>query len=231
MKQHGVQEAYLKKFEEKGRIWSYGKVGDKPRHIPAKKCTMEIDFQPEKLDSIQNNNIERPAINIIRSLYQGEGINDEQALKLFAWSELHLIRSQKFRSHETVDYNEEYELLLDVENKFSFYYNYVSVYKCTEDEYFVTSDNPVLELSINEITIRIFVISPQMLVMMSPKSGYPTTEINFTEMINSSIYANRYEYVFSHKKSLPLETFEKNAKKYSLTGKMKNQHFGITSNS
>ncbi|MGO3346467.1 MAG: hypothetical protein ACTIM4_14645 [Marinomonas sp.] len=221
----------MKKFEEKGRIWSYGKVGSRPRHIPARKCTMEVDFQPEELDSIQNNNIERPAIKIICSLYQGEGINDEQALKLFAWSELHLIRNQKFRSQETVDYNKEYELLLDVENKFSSYYSYVSVYKCTEGEYFITSDNPVLEIFINEIIIRIFVISPQMLVMMSPNSDYPITEINFTEMINSLIYANRYEYIFSHKKSLPLETFEKNAKKYNLTGKMKTQHFGIKNNS
>jgi hypothetical protein len=229
LKQHSVQEAYLKKFEDKGRIWAHDKVGVKPSHIPAKKCTMEIDFQNYELESLQNNSIEKPAISVIRSLNSGDELREDQALKLFAWSELHLIRNQNFRTKSEINYNQQYDSLLDAERKFSLYYNCVSVYNCNEHEFFITSDNPILELCFGGIMIRMFVISPKVLVMMSPREGFPTTEISFTEMVNSAIYANRYKYIFSHKCKLPLDLFEENAKRYSLFGTMTSQKIRLVS--
>jgi len=217
-------------FEDKGRIWSHNQKGVNPRPIPAKKCTMEIDFQSEELDFIQNNSIEKPAIDVIRKLNQGNELKDKQAFSLFAWTELHLIRNQKFRKQTDINYKEDYDFLLEAERKFSLYYKHISIYRCNNNEYFITSDNPILELCFNNIMIRVFVISPQVLVMMSPREGFPSTEISFVEMINSSIYANRYKYVFSHKTSLPLEIYEANENKYNLAGKMKKQHLKLTNN-
>ena len=228
MKQHSVQEAYLKKFEDKCRIWAHESIDMKPRHIPAKKCTMEVDFQNYELESSQNNNIEKPAIDVIRSLYLGGKLNESQAMKLFAWTELHLIRNQNFRSKPDVNYADEYDSLLEVEEKFTNYYNCISIYNCEEGEFFITSDNPVLELFIGGVIFRLFVISPKTLVMMSPRSVFPETEISFTEMINSTIYANKYKYVFSHKQELPLDLFEKNAFKFKLRNKKPSPKFRHT---
>lgn len=227
MKQHSVQEAYLKKFEDKCRIWVHEVADMKPRHVPAKKCTMEVDFQSYELESLQNNNIEKPAIDVIRSLYLGAQLNESQAMKLFAWTELHLIRNQKFRSKPDVNYADEYYSLLEIEKKFTNYYNCISIYNCQESEFFITSDNPVLELFISDIIVRLFVISPKTLVMMSPRNGFPETEISFTEMVNSTIYANKYKYVFSHKQKLPLGLFEKNATRYKLRDNKPSQNFDI----
>lgn len=216
MKQHSVQEAYLKKFEDNCRIWAHEAIDVKPRHMPAKKCTMEIDFQNYELESLQNNNIEKPAIDVIRSLYLGEKLNESEAMKLFAWTELHLIRNEKFRCKPEVNYADEYYSLAEVEKKFTNYYNCISTYNCEEDEYFITSDNPVLELFFSGIIVRLFVISPRTLVMMSPRNGFPETEISFPEMVNSTIFANKHRYVFSDKQKLPLDLFEINANKFKL---------------
>lgn len=228
MKQHSVQEAYLKKFEDKCRIWAHEEIGVKPRHIPAKKCTMEIDFQNYELESSQNNNIEKPAIDVIRSLYSGEKLNQRQAMQLFSWTELHLIRNEKFRSKTEVNYSEEYYSLLELEKKFTTYYNCISTFMCDEDEFFITSDNPVLELFFSGIIIRLFVISPKILVIMSPINGIPETEISFTEMVNSTIYANKYKYVFSDKQELPLDLFEKNASRFNLRDEKPSPKFRYT---
>ncbi|WP_350997565.1 hypothetical protein [Shewanella sp. TB7-MNA-CIBAN-0143] len=228
MKQHSVQEAYLKKFEDKCRIWVHEATDMKPRHIPAKKCTMEVDFQNYKLESSQNNNIEKPAIDVIRSLYSGGKLNESQAMKLFAWTELHLIRNEKFRYKPDVNYADEYYSLIEVEEKFANYYNCISTYNCEEGEFFITSDNPILEIFISGIIVRLFVISPKTLVMMSPRSGFPETEISFTEMINSTIYANKYKYVFSHKQELPLDLFEKNATRFKLRNNKPSPKFRYT---
>ncbi|ELB2885849.1 hypothetical protein QNE71_004535, partial [Vibrio alginolyticus] len=115
LKQHSVQEAYLKTFEDKCRIWAHEAHDVKPRHIPAKKCTVEVDFQDYELESSQNNNIEKPAIDVIRSLCSGAELDESQAMKLFAWTELHLIRNQKFRAKPEVNYADEYYSLLEVE--------------------------------------------------------------------------------------------------------------------
>jgi hypothetical protein len=76
---------------------------------------MEVDFQNYKLESSQNNNIEKPAIDVIRSLYSGGKLNESEAMKLFAWTELHLIRNEKFRYKPDVNYADEYDSLLEVE--------------------------------------------------------------------------------------------------------------------
>jgi hypothetical protein len=228
LKQHSVQEAYLKKFEDKCRIWAHEAIDVKPRHIPAKKCTMEIDFQNYELESLQNNNIEKPAIDVIRSLYLGGQLNESQAMKLFAWTELHLIRNQNFRSKPEINYADEYYSLLEVEQKFTNYYNCISTYNCEEGEFFITSDNPVLELCFSGVIVRLFVISPKTLVMMSPRNGFPETEISFTEMVNSTIYANKYKYVFSDKQELPLDLFEKNANRFKLRDKKPSPKFRYT---
>ncbi|EOX3354388.1 hypothetical protein ACPFTX_003395, partial [Vibrio cholerae] len=225
MKQHSVQEAYLKSFEDNGRIWAHEMVTKPPRHIPAKKCTMEVDFQNHDTEHFQNRNIEKPAIEVIRALQKGEPIDNDKAEKLFMWSELHLLRNQKFRSYDEMDYSKNYHYLTEIESKFRRYFCYLSVYRCSDEEYFITSDNPVMDISVNGFLVRIFSLSPDCLVLMSPIPELLKTDINFPEMVNSSLYANRYKYVFSNRRVLPLESYELNATKFRLKGSLTTQRF------
>ena len=63
--------------------------------------------------------------------------------------------------------------------------------------------------------------------MMSRNKGDITTEISFTEMVNSTMYANKYKYVFSDKQELPLDLFEKNATRFNLREIKQSPKFGI----
>ena len=65
-------------------------------------------------------------------------------------------------------------------------------------------------------------------VMMSPRSVVPETEISFTEMMNSTLYANKYKYVFSHKQELPLDLFEENAIRFKLRNNKPSPKFWYT---
>ena len=54
MNQHGIQEAYLKKFAAPGgRIWVIGKLGGKPLAKPPGQCAAEENFQSEQLEFYQ----------------------------------------------------------------------------------------------------------------------------------------------------------------------------------
>jgi hypothetical protein len=231
LKQHSIQEKYFKPFEDKGRVWAFSSVNVKPRPMPAKKCTMEINFQSEERDAEQNNTIERGAIAVIRSLRTGAKINDKQADLFISWTNLHIIRNQKFRNHSDINYNKDCDKLLDIENKFSLCYNHITRFLCSDDEFFITSDNPVIETEDKGCFFRYLTISPKEMILISQVLvSYPPkpSEISLAETVNSQLFANRHKYIYSHSDILPLERYEENFEKYNQKGNMEIQKFSIS---
>src|ERR1035437_3366157 len=120
MNQHSVQEAYLKNFCSNGQIWEHNVETKLSVRKSAKYCTSEKDFQPELLEKIQNATIESPGIKAINKLLDGGSITQEEFDLLRQWIALHIIRNQKYRNTPLIDYNSNYEKLIDIEIKFAY---------------------------------------------------------------------------------------------------------------
>jgi hypothetical protein len=232
MNQHNVQEAYLKNFCVDGRIWVYDKKVNKPISKPASQCTVEEDFQSEILEKYQNRNIESPGIKKLRKLLDGLSINENEFELIRYWTDLHIIRNQKFRNESGIDYNSYFDHLFDIENKFSLYYRYCFKYKCPNGKYLITSDNPIIEFSISGSINRILTLSPDELILFSPiNDTIKHEEIEFSEFVNSMLWAHAANCIFSNQKELPVSLFEQNIKEWNLVSAMEEIKFVIENNS
>jgi hypothetical protein len=219
MNQHSIQEAYLKNYCVDGKLWAHD-VNTKTALLKsASRCTSEEDFQSEILEKIQNDTIESPGIKSLKKLLDGKSITLKEYDLVRYWTGLHIIRNQKFRNVSNINYKSDYKKLIDIENKFSHYFPYCHKYKCDNGKYLVTSDNPILEFSVGVDIVRFLTISPEELLLFTPVNNIVHhEELEFTEMINSMLWANAYSKVFSNKKVLPYSTYEKNIKKWDMVG-------------
>lgn len=226
MDQHSIQEAYLKNFCINGRLWAYDKSNKTSKLKPASQCTTEEDFQSDILEKLQNDTIESPGIKMLRKLLEGKTINEIEFELVRYWTALHIIRNQKFRNTPSINYNNNYEQLFEVERKFSYYFQYCFAFNCNEDKFLITSDNPIQEFSVGKDVVRVFPLSPKKLLLFSPIDNYVKhDELEFTEMINSILWANSFQFVFSNQSKLPIQKYEENIKKWNMIGSLEESKF------
>lgn len=217
MDQHNVQEAYLKEFCVKGRLWVHDKMTRKGISQPASKCTIEDGFQSDILERYQNEKIESPGIKALRKILNGNSIGENEFEIVRYWTALHIIRNPNFRSAPDIDYNAYFYKLIDIENKFSLNYCYCFKYKCPDGEYFITSDNPVLDLTIGEFIVRMLPLSPKEVILLSPINNiFWHEKLEMTELVNSMQWAHSHKCIFSNQKNIPISSYEQNIKDWNL---------------
>jgi len=216
--QHHVQEAYLKPFEdETGKLWVYRKDRGKTFRRSAGQCTAEENFQSDALEFLQNRMIETPGI---RALRETGRLSDSQYDSISMWMGLHILRNRKslaelFRSR--ADWEQRCNQELQTERMFSGYYRFVFVCEFTEDgDYWLTSDNPVIELAIGEELVRCCSISPKKMILFSPIDALPTHELGIKELFNAMIWANAHEYLFCHRGDASIQTLQEHARKFDI---------------
>jgi hypothetical protein len=216
--QHHVQEAYLKSFEdETGKLWAYRKNGGEPFRRPAGQCTAEENFQSDPLEFLQNRMIETPGI---RALRETGRLTNSQYTSISMWTGLHILRNQKslaelFRSR--ADWEQRFNQELQTERMFSGYYRFVFICELTEDSnYWLTSDNPVIEFAIGEDLVRCCSISPKKMILFSPADDVPTHELGIKTLFNTMVWANAHEYVFSHKGNVSINRLREDAQGFEM---------------
>lgn len=228
MNQHSIQEAYLKKFCVNGRLWAYDKKLKAALLKPASKCTTEEDFQSEFLEILQNDIIENPGIKSLRKLLDGKTIDSTDYEIVRYWIALHIIRNKKYREIVGNNYELDFNKLLDIEKTFSNYFRYCYLCKCDKEKYFITSDNPILELTVGNEEVQILTLSPDKLILLTPiDDTVHHNEVEFTELINSMIWANAVNQVFSNRKELPISEYENNTDKLNLNAVLEKSQFKV----
>jgi hypothetical protein len=218
MNQHSIQEAYLKKFCAKGKLWSHNVKTKLAVMKTAKCCTTQVDFQPDIFEKMQNNTIESPGIKALNKVIGNMNITQDEFTLIRYWSALHCIRNQYFRSIPNVDYKVNYEKLMDIEMKFSYNFRYMYKHFCSKDEFLITSDNPVIELVVADTIVRVFSLSPKEALIMTPEiKEISHDSLNMTDTINTMIWMTAYNNVFSDRKELPYDDYVKNCNGWSYT--------------
>ena len=119
MNQHSIQEAYLKKFCVNGRLWVHDVKTKLVKLRPASQCTTEKDFQTLSLEQKQNRTIESPGIKSLRKLLTNKSIDQSDYESILLWLSLHIVRNENFRNRPIINYETDYEKLLDIEKNFS----------------------------------------------------------------------------------------------------------------
>ena len=221
MKQHHIQAAYLKNFEDRGLIHVYSSINYKYFKKPIKWCTAQDNFQSEDFEKSQNKLIENPGIKSLRSLLSNSNISENEYDIILRWLALHLIRNQKrkdllFVSKE--EYNKKFyeEFYKDI--AYLNYYRYLDTYTCSRNKFFITSDNPILEIHPDENMFLMMPISPKKLIYFSSNGKRIVhNEISFTDFVNSMILASSYNYVFSDRKLVELNLWKDIISKWNLS--------------
>jgi hypothetical protein len=228
--QHHVQEAYLKSFEDgTGRLWVYPKNGGKPFHRPAGQCAAEENFQSDAMEMLQSRLIETPGIRALRTTgVLSEGQRDSICM----WMGLHILRNQKgltelFRSRD--DYEQRFKQELQAELLFSGYFRFAFVCELANDrDYWLTSDNPVTEFTVDEHLVRCCSASPKKMILFSPINDRPTHELGIKALFNAMVWANAHEHVFSHRGDVSIETLRGRAKAFDMVPVLENIGFTLT---
>jgi hypothetical protein len=178
MNQHSFQKAYYDLFcDAGGMIWVYPKEGGKSFRKPTSWCTAETDFQSASLEKAQANFIESPGIKALRNLTEGKQSESEYNFTL-QWIALHLIRNQKMRDMVMKD-GEDYERQFPEEFEKEVLYlksRYTAAYSFKTSNFFITSDNPIMEICCSEQRLLFFAFSPQIFFSFLRDRAYSRTE-------------------------------------------------------
>jgi len=224
--QHHIQEAYLKAFEDKtGKLWVYPKNGGNPLYRPAKQCTTEHDFQSDALELLQNQMIETPGMRALRETHQ---LSDVQHKSISLWMALHILRNEKsFRElFQSQDWEQRFKQELETERVFSGYYRFVFICELDGDiNYWLTSDNPVIEFRIENQFVRCCSILPTKMILFSPRDDVPTHELGIKNLFNAIVWANADRYVFSHKNDVSIERLQRDATVFEIAPVLDNIQF------
>jgi hypothetical protein len=234
MNQHTVQNAYLKNFEDRGKIWVFNKETGGKFHKGTRMCTTECDFQDDWLEDWQNSKIERPGIEKLRKLTSGDSLKEIDTDSIIIWTSLHYIRSKSFRCNlkEKINfnYNEKFDELFEEDIVFAnSMFPYILTYNCPPSEFLITSDNPVLEFHCGENYVRVVSWTPNKAIVFSHIDvlGITHEELSFSEMINIMLYSGCYKEIYSNKKELPLEKYKEYARKFNCSPDFYRQKFQI----
>jgi hypothetical protein len=205
MNQHEVQEAYLESFRDTktGKVWVYSKAAGSKTPKSTKHCAAKTDFQSAQLEKAQNDIVESPGIKALKQLQRSGGLSDAEYHLISQWTALHLIRNAKMRqvfSEAGQDYETRFSGEFEMELAFTkSYFSLVSTYTSVGANFFVTSDNPIMEVKCSEHFVRLFVLSPQKLVQFSSVTGTISHEQESMEdFVNSMLWAQSSE-IFSHR--------------------------------
>jgi hypothetical protein len=220
--QHHIQEAYLKEFEDgTGKLRVYPKEGGKPFRRSAGQCAAEERFQSEVLEFLQNRMIETPGIRALRETGQ---LSDSQFQSISLWMALHILRNQKaFRElfESSGDWEERFKQELEVERLFAGYYRFAFICELDGDnDYWLTSDNPVIEFAIGEDMVRCCSISPKRMILFSPIDDVPAHELGIKNFFNAMVWANSDRYVFSHKNNVSMKRLQDDAKIFEMAPRL-----------
>lgn len=235
MNQHNIQEAYFKLFRDTktGKVWVYPKDRQRKFARSTNWCTAENDFQSESLELNQNRVVETPGIQALRRLLTPSARLSEPEYRLISqWTALHLIRNPKMRNvfaQDGKDFEREFPDEFEKELLFSeSYYKFAHVYVCSGADFFITSDNPVVEVSCSEHFVRFLVLSPQKLVQFSSRNGRLSHEEECMEdFVNAMIWAGAHKYVFSHCGDLDIDKYEKTTNRWGMIPRLEEQKFSI----
>lgn len=229
MNQHSIQGAYFKSFRNAdGKVWVYPKEGGDRFQKPTSWCTAENDFQSEALERAQANIIELPGIKALRSLLSPSGLSELEYDLLSQWSALHILRNQRMRSalkEAGKDYEKEFPNEFEMELLFSKgYYTHAKVYTCSGSNFFVTSDDPVVEFSCSDHCVRFFVVSPQKLVQLSSRDGMFSHEQEcFEDVVNSMILSKAFKHIYSHRDDVDINKYKRIADKWGMIPRLETQ--------
>lgn len=220
MNLHHYQAASLKLFEDPSlnKVWVYSKEGISPSPKPVCQCAAEENFQSETLEKFQQKTETAAA-----RAFQSNGPWDERERNaVVEWVALHIIRSK--RSHDQLfssaeDYNREFfdefreEVLIT--RKFTFYPPIIARPGC----FFITSDQPIVEiygsLSDKEMA-RCFAKSPDVMISLGLQPGPPEFALTVEDYFNAMIWANAHEFVFSHRKDMPVAKLQQIAEEFEM---------------
>jgi hypothetical protein len=229
MNQHHVQEAYLKSFRDPktGKVWVYSKTtGEKSKKSTA-HCAAENDFQSEQLERAQNDIIESPGIKILKQLQLQGGLSEVEYHLISQWTALHIIRSAKMRSvfNETgKNYEKQFSDEFEKELAFSkSFFGFVSTYKCSSSKFFVTSDQPIMEMKCSGHIVRLFVLSPEKLVQFSSRNGtFLHEQESLEDIVNSMLWAQAAE-IYSHRDDVDTDKLKAIAEKWNIVPRLGTQ--------
>lgn len=221
MNQHSFQKAYYDSFcDVGGQVWVFPKGGGLPFRKPTTWCTAETNFQSAALEKAQADVIESPGIKALRNLSAGKQSDSEFDATL-QWIALHLIRGQKMRdvvAKSGDDYEQrfpkEFESeLLYLKTRYSTAYTYT----CGGAGFFVTSDNPIVEVGNPPERLLLFALSPQKFVRLSSEPGELTIEgTGFEDFANAMTCSTASKYIYSHRKDVDTDKYRRIAQKHAM---------------
>lgn len=190
-------------------IWVYPKEGGKPFRKPTSWCTAETDFQSTALEKAQADFIESPGIKALRNLMEGKQSESEYNFTL-RWIALHLIRNQKMRDTVVKD-GEDYEKRFPEEFEKEVLYlksRYAVAYSFKTSNFFITSDNPIMEICCSEQRLLFFAFSPQIFFRLSSEQGELThgTE-SFEDFANAMTWSAAHKFIFSNRNDIEIDKY------------------------
>jgi len=218
MNQHHIQKAYLKNFEHKGKIFVFNKSIQKFHLKPAKECTAETNFQSEYLEKFQNLEIEDQGIRKLRKIVSDSSLNEEEINQIMYWTALHAIRNKNFRMNSGLSYELAFQNLFNTEKLFSNYFRTIFRYSCiNKKEFFITSDNPIIDYKVGEHIFRILTLTPKTALLFSPIDKRPThIDLSFPDIVNSMLFSSCYKEIYSDRNTLDIDSCKKHKELYNL---------------
>jgi hypothetical protein len=222
MKQHHIQKAYLKPFSSSNLVYVYEKNStSKPYKKPIKSITTEEDFQSLGKEREQNRLIERPGALALRKLFdKNDNLNDEDVNVLLNWLALHLIRNQSRKEllfSSTKEYEQGLYIAVESELKWLSKFSIIDIYSVGIGEYFITSDNPIVEVCVKNKIFFAMPLSPSKAVLLTSDGERPIhEELSFPDSLNLMMYASCHKQIYSNRNDLPIQKFEDLAKKWNM---------------
>jgi hypothetical protein len=149
------------------------------------------------------------------------------------WLSLHHIRNQNFRKNSGLPHEDRFEELLSIEKRFAQNFKYFFRYQCSDREFFITSDNPVIDFWVSSPyrhLVRVLTWSPHEAFVFSPiDSSKPPRrqDVSFPTLINTLLYGSCYKEVYSSKKDVDVQSYVENLDLWNTDYRLQNMSFEI----
>jgi hypothetical protein len=224
MNQHQIQEAYYKSFTTKNKmLWVFEKpFNNAPYQKSPSKCTALEDFQSVELEVWQNNSIETFGIKALSKIAKkGANLSDQEMNFIFKWHALHTIRNEKARMKifpTKEEHEANFKRILESEIYYFQSFNFCEGYSSSNDEFFITSDNPILEVMIKESPIIVLPLLPIKAIILTKNGLKPFHQaMSFPDSVNAMQCANCKKEIYYNSNNLPIASLKENLKKLKLT--------------
>lgn len=224
MNQHQIQEAYYKSFSNKNKmLWVFEKpFNNNPYQKSPSKCTAIEDFQSVELEIWQNNNIETFGIKALSKITQKHrNVSDLEMDFIFKWHALHIIRNEKARNKlfpTKKEHEANFKRILELEINYFKSFNFCESYSISSGEFFITSDNPILEVIIKESPIFVLPLSPIKAIVLTKNGLLPIHQsMSFPEAVNAMQCVNCKKEIYYNSNNLQVTSLKENLNKLKLT--------------